>query len=144
MIDKNASASKIATNMIKDDQVFRLLGARLVKISKGKATVSLKISAEHTNVHGFCHGGIIFCLADATFGFACNSENIKSVAQHCNITYISPIKVGENLLAHARRVKEYGRSGIYDVKIQNSSGELVAIFHGHSKQILGSTVKIDK
>ena len=98
----------------------------------------LKITKNHINGHGFCHGGIIFTLADATLGLACNSCNVKTVAESCNINYISPLKETDTLIAEAKELKKFGRSAIYDVAIKNQDNNLIAIFRGHSREIGGA------
>ena len=123
--------------MTENDNAFRELGAQLELIETGVARVRLKITKNHTNGHGFCHGGIIFTLADATFGLACNSYNVKAVAQSCNITYISTVKETDILIAEAKELKKFGRSAIYDVTIKNQDNNLIAIFRGHSREIGG-------
>ena len=128
-------ASKSGATIIKDDFAFRQLGATLENIDIGSAIVRLIIKQCHTNCHGFCHGGVIFTLADATFGFACNSYNLKAVGQNCTITYISPVREKDILISRAEEIKKFGRSGIYDVTIKNQNEDLVAIFRGHSRQV---------
>jgi acyl-CoA thioesterase len=90
-----------------------------------------------SNGHGTCHGGFIFSLADSAFAFACNSYNDIAVAQHCSITYINPVRVGDRLTAVAREVSRRGRSGIYDIRITNQHGVVVAEFRGHSRTLEG-------
>ena len=131
-------AQRSGRAMIENDNTFRELGAQLELIETGAARVSLKITQSHSNGHGFCHGGIIFTLADATFGLACNSYNVKAVAQSCNITFISPVKETDILIAEAKELKKFGRSAIYDVTIKNQDNNLIAIFRGHSREIGGS------
>ena len=95
----------------------------------------LEIKKEHTNGHGFCHGGVIYTLADATFVFACNSYNNKAVGQNCTITYISPVKKKDILISEAKEIKKFGRSAIYDVTVKNQNEDLIAIFRGHSREV---------
>ena len=128
-------AVKTGARMVKDDANFQRLGATLENIDVGSAIVRLEISQTHLNGHGFCHGGIIFTLADSTFGFACNSYNIKAVAQNCNITYVSPVREKDILYSEAKEIGKYGRSAIYDVTIRNNKKNLVAVFRGHSREI---------
>ena len=128
-------AVKSGVTMIRNDSAFQTLGATLENVNVGSATVRLEIRREHTNGHGFCHGGIIFTLADATFGVACNSYNKKAVAQNCTITYISPVKKKDILIAEAKEIKKFGRSALYDVTVKNQNEDLVAIFRGHSREV---------
>ena len=127
-----------AAMMMESDFVFQNLGAHLESINPDKATVSLKIDRKHLNGHGFCHGGVIFTLADTTFGLACNSSNVKSVAQHCTITFIAPIREGDHLTCEAKIIKKFRRSAIYDVTICNRADDIVGLFRGHSKQVGGN------
>ena len=134
----NKTAVKSGLALSKKDHAFKSLGAKLEEIRLGGAKVSLKITKDHTNGHGYGHGGTIFTLADATFGFACNSYNVKSVAQHCTITYILPVKEGDFLVAEAVEIKKYGRTAIYDVTVTNQTQEIVAVFRGHSRDVGGN------
>ena len=54
-----------------------------------------------TNGHGMCHGGFIFTLADSAFAFACNAYNQRTVAQHCDVTFLRPARLGDRLTANA-------------------------------------------
>ena len=128
-------AIKSGATMLRDDLAFRILGATLENINAGSAKVCLRIKEDHINGHGFCHGGVIFSLADATFGFACNSYNVKAVAQNCAITYISPVRKKDILISEAKEIKKFGRSAIYDVMVKNQNKDLVAIFRGHSRAV---------
>jgi len=128
-------AVKSGDTMLRDDFAFQTLGATLKNINAGSAKVCLEIKQNHINGHGFCHGGVIFTLADATFGFACNSYNVKAVAQNCAITYISPVRKKDILISEAKEIKKFGRSAIYDVIIKNQNKDLVAIFRGHSREV---------
>ena len=138
MTESTQVAKKTADIMKRNDKLFQNLGANLETIKPGTAIVSLVVQEKHSNGHGFCHGGVLFSLADATFGFACNSYNRKSVAKHCDITFISPVKIGIRLTAEAIEVKKFGKSAIYDVKIQNDQNDLVAIFRGQAREISGT------
>ena len=131
-------AEKTANIMKSNDQLFQNLGANLETIKPGTAKVSLVVTEKHSNGHGFCHGGVLFSLADATFGFACNSYNKRSVARHCDITFITPVEIGNRLIAEAREIKKFGKSAIYDVRIHNEQNDLVVVFRGQAKEISGT------
>ena len=99
--------------------------------------MSLTIEPHHANGHGICHGGVTFSLADSAFAFACNSRNRSTVAQHNMISYIAPGRIGDRLSARAEEVTLNGRSGIYDVRITNQDGQLIAEMRGISRAIKG-------
>lgn len=131
-------AKAAAQTMWNDDSASQRLGMRLDHIGPGEATLSMTITAEMSNGHGNCHGGYIFTLADSAFAFACNSYNTVDVAQHCSITYLLPVRIGDRLTAMARECSRRGRSGIYDVRITRQDGEHVAEFRGHSRTVKGT------
>ncbi len=130
-------ARKSADVMWANDNASRWIGMSLESVDEGRATMSLTVAAEHANGHGICHGGVIFALADTAFAFACNSRNQNTVAQQNSITYLMPAQVGDTLLASAVEFQLRGRSGITDVTVTSQSGDVIAVFRGHSRSIKG-------
>ena len=130
-------AEKSAAAMWANDNASAWLGMNLLEVDEGRAVLSLVVKKHHTNGHGICHGGITFALADSAFAFACNSRNQSTVAQHNVISYTAPTKIGECLTATATEVSFIGRNGIYDVKVTNPAGAVVAEFRGFSRTING-------
>lgn len=130
-------ARKSADAMWARDDASKWLGATLDSVGPGVAVMSLEVRRHHTNGHDICHGGFIFTLADSAFAFACNSYNRLAVAQHNVITFVSPGKAGDRLVADAREVARFGRSGIYDVRVTNQDGKLIAEFRGGSRAVEG-------
>jgi acyl-CoA thioesterase len=130
-------AERSAAAMWADDGASSWLGIELVEVDEGCAVMALTVERHHANGHGICHGGITFSLADSTFAFACNSRNQSTVAQHNVISYIAPGYVGDRLTATAHEVSLTGRSGIYDVKVTNQDGKLIAELRGFSRAIKG-------
>jgi acyl-CoA thioesterase len=130
-------ARACADAMWKEDNASRGLGMEIVKIGAGHAVLAMTVKPEMVNGHGIAHGGFIFTLADSAFAFACNSYNRLVVAQHNSITFVAPGKLGDKLTAACREVARYGRSGIYDVKVTNQQGTLIAEFRGVSRTIEG-------
>ncbi|MEM8811552.1 MAG: hydroxyphenylacetyl-CoA thioesterase PaaI [Pseudomonadota bacterium] len=123
--------------MLREDSASSGLGIALVNIAPGRAVMSMTVTPAMTNGHKICHGGFIFTLADSTFAFACNSYDQRSVAQHCQISFLKPAHAGDVLTATAVERWREGRSGIYDIVVRDGSGETVAEFRGHSRTIPG-------
>jgi acyl-CoA thioesterase len=130
-------ARRSAEAMWARDDASKWLGASLDEVGPGSARLSFTVEKHHTNGHDICHGGYIFTLADSAFAFACNSYNRIAVAQHNVITYVAPGRVGDRLKAEAREVTRFGRSGIYDVRVTDQSGKLIAEFRGVSRDVEG-------
>ncbi|MBS1605146.1 MAG: hotdog fold thioesterase, partial [Bacteroidetes bacterium] len=81
------------------------------------------------------HGGILFSAADSAFAFACNSHGPLTVALDANIQYARPTRAGESLNVEAKEIHLGNRTGIYEVRITNAQGQLVALFKGTSYRV---------
>ncbi|SIQ60876.1 acyl-CoA thioesterase [Paracoccus thiocyanatus] len=136
-------AEASAQAMWNDDSASQRLGMSLDHVAPGQATLSMTITQAMSNGHGNCHGGYIFTLADSAFAFACNSYNQLAVAQHCSISYLLPVRIGDRLTAQAREVSRRGRSGIYDIRITNQDGAHLAEFRGHSRTVKGTHLPVE-
>lgn len=131
------TARRCADVMWSDDNASRSLGMELVDIAPGRATIRMVVREDMVNGHGIGHGGFTFSLADSAFAFACNTYNRRTVAQKCEITFLSSTGIGDVLTAKAVERDREGRDGTYDVTVRK--GELVvAEFVGRSKEIRGS------
>ena len=133
-------AQASAEAMWADDKATRGMGMEIERVGPGLAVLSMSVAANMVNGHGFCHGGYIFSLADSAFAFACNSHNQRHVAQHCQISYLAPGRLGMRLIAEARERHRGERSGLYDVTVKCEEGEVIAEFRGHSRSIPGTLV----
>jgi acyl-CoA thioesterase len=131
--DPAGLARACAEAMWAEDRASAGLGMRLENVAPGQAVMAMKITESMVNGHGICHGGFIFALADSAFAFACNSHGERAVAQHASITFLRPGRLGERLRAEAIERAHTGRSGIYDVRVTDADGSLVAEFRGHSR-----------
>ncbi|MCY1458851.1 Acyl-coenzyme A thioesterase PaaI [compost metagenome] len=55
----------------------------------------------------------------------------------CSIDYIAPARLGDTLNADCIEQSRSGRTGNYDVRIENQQGQLIALFHGKSYKVRG-------
>lgn len=133
-------ARATAQTMYDADRCSRALGMELIEVRPGYARMQMTVRSDFLNGHEICHGGLIFTLADSTFAFACNSYNINTVASGCSIEFLRPVSGGDVLTAEAVEQTLSGRNGIYDIRVTNRSGEVVAMFRGKSAQIRGTLI----
>ncbi len=133
-------AKASADKMWAEDQASRNLSIRIVAIRPGSASLSMVVTDKMLNGHKICHGGYIFLLADSAFAYACNTYNQRTVAQHCTLTFLKPVKLGDSLQAHAVERSRTGRSGIYDITVTLEDGTAIAEFRGHSRTLEGEIV----
>jgi acyl-CoA thioesterase len=130
----NPVSHNAAHDMFEADAASRALGIELIEASAGQAVTRMRVTAEMVNGHDIAHGGYIFLLADTTFACACNSHGPVTVAAGADITFVTPVKLGDVLTARATEKTRFGRSGIYDVTVERD-GEVVAEFRGRSRVI---------
>jgi acyl-CoA thioesterase len=112
----------------------------LVTCEPGRAVMRMKVREPMLNGHRICHGGLIFTLADSTFAFACNSHNKVTVAAGCSIEFLKPAHLDDVLTCEGVEQMLQGRHGIYDMKVSNQRGEVVAMFRGKSASIQGTVI----
>jgi acyl-CoA thioesterase len=137
-------AEAAAAALYPRDRASHALGIRLLQVGPGSASMQMVVREDMANVHDTCHGGLIFTLADSTFAYACNSHNKNAVAVTCLIEYMRPAYAGELLTATGREQGLEGRNGVYDIRVENQKGELVALFRGKSTQINGEVTELGK
>lgn len=131
-------AARVGDTMFAKDVASKdTMGMELLACGPGRATMRMAVKPLHLNGHQICHGGFIFTLADSTFAFACNSHNKNAVAAGCAIEFLRPAHAGDVLTCEGVEQTLSGRHGIYDMKVSNQRGEVVAMFRGKSAQIPG-------
>ena len=133
-------AEACAAAMWNDDSASQRLNMALDHVAPGRATLSMTITRDMSNGHGNCHGGYIFTLADSAFAFACNSHNRVTVAAGCSIEFLKPGQLGDVLTCEGLEQVLQGRHGIYDMRVSNQRGEVIAMFRGKSAQIQGTVI----
>lgn len=122
------------------DIASQRMGIKVLASGPGTAEVSMQVREDMIQGVGTCHGGYLFALADSAFAMACNTYNETTVALGCSIDYIAPGFKGDTLKAVAAEQSRGGRTGNYDVRIENQRGELLALFHGKSYKVRGTVL----
>ncbi len=120
--------------MFDADVASRDLGMELTEAGDGTAVVTMTVRPGMLNGHKIGHGGYVFLLADTAFACASNSHGPVAVAAGADISFITPVKAGDELVATAAQRVRFGRSGIYDVTVRRGD-EVVAEFRGRSRTI---------
>lgn len=79
----------------------KLLGAQLTGLDRGKCELSLPISAQLLQQHGFAHGGVVSYLADNALTYAGGTAlGSNALTLEFKINYVRPA-IGERLIARA-------------------------------------------
>ena len=144
MMSPQDKAKKVGETMFAVDTASKdTMGMELLACEPGRAVMRMAVRPLHLNGHQICHGGFIFTLADSTFAFACNSHNRNTVAAGCSIEFLRPAHAVDVLTCEGIEQTLSGRHGIYDMRVSNQRGEVVALFRGKSATIAGTVFPED-
>lgn len=124
------SPTAIFHKMFDNDPFSKWMGMELVEIGDDFCTLQMTVRAEMLNGFGVAHGAITFALADSAFAFACNASGRHTVSIHCTIEHVAPVRLGDILVAKARRENESKSLGNYAISILNKNQKPVAFFRG--------------
>ncbi|MET7569106.1 hydroxyphenylacetyl-CoA thioesterase PaaI [Streptomyces sp. NPDC005492] len=134
------TASSPTERMFAADEASRALGIELVEHGTGTAVLRMTVTPAMVNGHGIAHGGYVFLLADSAFACACNSHGPVTVAAAADIDFVAPAHQGDVLVANATERTRFGRSGIYDVRVERGD-QVIAEFRGRSRSISSARTK---
>lgn len=135
---------EVMAYMATQNPVFQQMGMEVLEAVPGRSRFAMVIRPEMANTFGTCHGGVIFTLADMSFGWTCNAANEKSVTAGATIEIVGPARVGDRLIADVVETYRAGRNGIYDVRISIAATDAdVALVRGRMR-IVGGKVKPDE
>ena len=140
-MNKQLLAERTAEIIEREDRASRWMGMQLEEVRPGYARLRMRVTENMVNGQKVCHGGLIFSLADSSFGFACNSHNQHALAASCAIDFLAPAALGDELTAEASEAAHAGRTRIYDVRVPNQEGTLIAVFRGKSAAVKGTWVE---
>jgi len=120
-----------------NDRASKALGMQVLAIGPGTATLAMTVREDMLNGHDLCHGGLVATLADSAFAYACNAQNEITVASGFDINLLAAARQGDVLTARAHEVARSGRTGVYDIEVQNQRGERIAAFRGRAHAMKG-------
>lgn len=136
-----APAAELAPEraMWERDTASHGLGMELLSSGDGAARVRMRVTGAMVNGHGVAHGGFLFTLADTAFALACNSRGPVTVGAGADVDFLAPAHEGDVLVAEAKERGRFGRSGLYDVRIEREDPQhsIVVEFRGRSRVIRG-------
>jgi acyl-CoA thioesterase len=123
-----------ARSMLAADRALEGLGIQVLNASEGRASAVLTVTPQMANGHGIAHGGFVFALADTAFAMAANTFGTGIATAEASISYISPARISEDLVACAEVTFHEGRRMIVDVVVR--AGErTVAIYRGTGRAL---------
>lgn len=124
------SAQEVVDTMYNGDAFSKWLGIKVEHCEPGACRLSLVVREEMTNGFKIAHGGISYSLADSALAFASNGHGTQALSIETAISHTKPVKAGEKMIATASEIRKSRSIGIYEVRVQNEAGDLVAHFKG--------------
>ncbi|OZM58592.1 phenylacetic acid degradation protein PaaD [Lottiidibacillus patelloidae] len=122
--------NKAIFDFMSNDPFARSLGMSITSVEEGFAKLSMTVDDSMVNFHGAMHGGVIFALADSAFALASNSYGSVAVGINVSMNFIKAAMPGDKLIAEASEVSKNFKLGIYQMKVKNESGDLIATAEG--------------
>jgi len=120
----NALRNRVAT-----EPLAERFAMEAVEVGPGTATVAMTVDETSLNQFGTAHGGALFSLIDEAFELSCNSHGTVALALNVNVSFIAPAMPGDRLTARAVEVSRTRRTGTYDIRVTNQTGDLIAVCH---------------
>ncbi len=125
-----SKANQVLQKMLEKDAFSLWLGLVVDEITEGGCRLHFTVKPDMLNGFSTIHGGVLFAAADSAFAFACNSHGRLAVALDVSITFTKPAFLNDVLFVEAKEVHLSHKTSVYDVKITNEKGELIAVFKG--------------
>ncbi len=110
----------------RNDNFAKHLDVVITEASPEHAVATMPLETLHRNGMRNAHGGAIFTLADMAFGAAAIMTGTIFVSASSSINFLAAGRVGP-LRAEARKVRCGKTLGVYDIRITDADGTLVAI-----------------
>ena len=132
MISSDTTAALKQTSALLERDLFaKGLGIELVSAQPGEVDVRLIVTAEHMIFLAWAHGGVIFAVADTAFGLASNSRDKISVGIDVHMAYLSGVREGDMIEAHASEISRTRRKAVYRVDVRRPADDVaIATFTG--------------
>ncbi|MEW6335012.1 MAG: hotdog fold thioesterase [Thermodesulfobacteriota bacterium] len=111
---------------VEQEPFARKFDLKLIDLDAGRSKVSMVFTPDMENMFGKAHGGALFALIDEAFETASNSHGTIAVALNMDISYLASPRPGATLTAEAREINRTDRTAVYDIKVAEEGGRLIA------------------
>jgi acyl-CoA thioesterase len=126
----NSPAEAVKELMLRHDTFSKLLGLEVDEVGPGYCRLHFVVRPDMLNGFGSLHGGATFAAADTAFAFACNSHGRQSVGLTVTVDYLEAGKLGDILTVEAHEESLKHKVGVYQVRVVNQEGVVLALFKG--------------
>lgn len=102
------------------------IGISVEELRTGYARTVKTVTEEDTNPLGVPHGGLYFTMADNACGFAMSTHGFVAVTVNSTFNFMRGAQVGDHLTAEAVEVKGGKTISVYEARVTNQNGDLIA------------------
>src|SRR5277367_4009334 len=113
---------------LKENSTARQMGFALVKATRGRVLLRMKVDARHLQVHGVVHGGVLAALADTAGGLASYMAcplGTRVATVEMKINYLEGVERG-TVTADAEVVRIGRHLAVVDCDVTDDTKRLVA------------------
>jgi len=103
-------------------------GISIVSAREGEVEVAMEVGADHLNIQGLVHGGLLATLADTAMGLAVRTRlepGSRHVTIQLGVQFLSPGRPGR-IVARARVVRSGRQIAHAEADVVDAGGKLLA------------------
>ena len=130
-MDEHETLITSLRDRLQDSEFYRWAGVEMIDASPGVVEIAFEASAQHLNLQGLVHGGILATLADTAMGLAVRTvlePGRRHVTVQLGIEFLSPGRPGR-ITARGRSIKIGTQLGFAEADVTNADGRLLARAH---------------
>lgn len=113
-----------------DGPVMALLGIEVTAMTPDSARMTMTVRSDMVNSHNYCHGGLVFTLADHAFAYACCAQNRTGVTLASHVVFVQAARLGDRLTAVGQLLNLDKETGWGTVAVTNQDEVIVARYRG--------------
>ena len=117
-------------NFYHQNPFVEYLHTNVVPTPDGGVQLELTVEAEHTNLYGIIHGGVLMTMADTAMGAAALAKNKKVVTMNLSMDFMHSVPMTTRLLAAGTVLHDGRHTMTLESEIRNAEGKLFAKAHG--------------
>ena len=130
---RNNPITKIQQHIVEfyhKNPFLEYIHAEAVPMADGGVQLELKVEAEHTNLYGIIHGGVLMTLADTAMGAAALARNKKVVTMNLSMDFMHSVPMTTRILATGTVLHDGRHTMTLESEIRDKAGKLFAKAHG--------------
>lgn len=111
---------------VADDPLSQMIDLKIVDIKPGYAKGEIEVQPKHLNPIASVHGGCLLTMADVVAGCASESYGGTTPTLDCNFHFLNAGLNAKKIIAEATELKKGKRALVFDVRITDQDGLLLA------------------